>query len=257
MANAIDKGSKVYLMSGEGHYNAIMNTFYSSVIGRNDIYYDISKVNKREFKEPKEHVLKALLEWHKDKFIVFNKGDSQLKTMKQLLDLISFEAKTQGHNLIVIDNLMSVLSVEKASEKLEAQADFLQNCSNLAKNENIHIILVLHPNKTLQKGQPMDFEQISGTQDLANKADNIIVVRKEHDEEKKLEEGVSGYISLIKNRYFPDIMDVRTHFEKETGLLLEINERKQIMGYDFGWRKYLEDYKHAEIGEQIDIQSPF
>ena len=234
MANAIDKGNSVLLVSGEGIKEILINNFYKAVIGRNEEHFDYIKVNKRKFKEPKPHVLKQLQKWHKDKLTLFNKGDSELKTTEQLFNLISLEIKTNKHNLVVIDNLMSILSVEKASEKLEAQADFMQRCCDLADNENTHIILVSHPNKTLAKGNSMDFEQISGTLDLSNKADNIIGVKREFDEDI-IATGVSGEISVLKNRYFPDIPKVKTHFEEETGLLLEIEDEGYIY-YSFKWK---------------------
>ncbi len=51
--------------------------------------------------------------WHKNKFTLFNKGESNLKTTEELFELISSEVKANKYNLVVIDNLMSILSVEK------------------------------------------------------------------------------------------------------------------------------------------------
>lgn len=252
IANAIDHDNSCLLVSGEGIQEIIINNLYRSIIGRDESLYDYKKINKRKFKEPKAEVTKALREWHKGKLTLFNKGDSPLKTTDQLMELITYEIKTNRHHLVVIDNLMSILSVEKASEKLEAQADFMQRCCDIAKAENTHIILVLHPNKTLQKNTSMDFEQISGTQDLSNKADNIIVVRKEHDEETRAT-GVSGDITVVKNRYFPDLPKVKIHYEEETGLLLEIDEKtNQFLAYNFGWRQYMDDPIKG-IGKEVDV----
>ncbi len=187
--------------------------------------------------------------WHKNKFTLFNKGESNLKTTEELFELISSEVKANKYNLVVIDNLMSILSVEKASEKLEAQADFAQRCCDLAKSEQIHIILVLHPNKQVQKGQTMEFENISGSSDLYNKADNIIAVKRNYDSEN-LAQGISGEIEVLKNRYFPDLPKVKTHYEKETGMLLEISEETgDYLAYSFKWRQYLN-------GIQAEIEVP-
>lgn len=252
IANAIDHDNSVLLVSGEGIQEIIINNLYRSIIGRDESLYDYKKINKRKFKEPKPEVIKALKQWHKGKLTLFNKGDSPLKTTDQLMELITYEIKTNRHHLVVIDNLMSILSVEKASEKLEAQADFMQRCCDIAKAENTHIILVLHPNKTLQKNASMDFEQISGTQDLPNKADNIIVVRKEHDKETRAT-GVSGDITVVKNRYFPDLPKVKIHYEEETGLLLEIDEKtNQFLAYNFGWRQYMDD-PIKRIGKEVEV----
>lgn len=243
MANAINENCKVLLVAGEGLQEYIINNLYKAVIGRDDRYFEYKQINKRKFKEPKAEVLQALQQWHKGKFTLFSKGDSTLKTTDELFEMMDLEVKTNKHELVVIDNLMSVLSIEKASEKLEKQADFMQRCCDLAKSEGIHIILVLHPNKTVQKGSDMEFDQISGTLDLPNKADNIIAVKRNYDEED-LSKGINGEIDVLKNRYFTDSIKVETHYDKETGLLLEIDkETGDYLAYSFGWMRYLKGNK--------------
>ena len=160
IANAIDKNNKVYLMNGENDADMLINDLYKTVIGRNNQYYDTIKINKRYFKEPKADVLAALQEWHKDKLYMFNKGESKLKTLDELTAMIETEIKYNKYDLVVIDNLMSILSVS-AAEKYEQQADFTQRLCDISKNYNTHIVLVLHPNKTYQKGEDLEMEQIS------------------------------------------------------------------------------------------------
>lgn len=233
IANAIDKDNKVYLMSGEGDPETYLNEMYQSIIGRDEKNYDLVKINKRHRKEPKPNILKKLQRWHYKKLTLFNKGDSKLKTIDELTEMLELEIKLNNHNLVVVDNLMSILSVQ-ASEKYEQQADFMQRLCDLSKAYNTHIILVLHPNKTYKKGEDMDFEQISGTSDLYNKADNIVTVIREYKEEN-IDQGVNGTIAVLKNRYFKDLPRVNTHYDEETGLLLEISDKDEIVGYSFAW----------------------
>lgn len=233
IANAIDKDNKVYLMSGEGDPEVFLNELYQCVVGRSKEYYNTVKINKRYRKEPKKDILAKLKKWHYKKLTMFNKGDSKLKTIEELISMLEMEIKINNYNLIIIDNLMSILSVQ-ASEKYEQQADFMQRLCDLARAYNTHIILVLHPNKTYKKGEDMDFEQISGTSDLYNKADNIITVIREYDEDK-VSQGINGKIKVLKNRYFADLPSIETFFDKETGLLLERGEDGSILAYNFNW----------------------
>ena len=237
IANAIDKDNKVYLMSGEGDAEVFLNELYSCVVGRNEKYYDTIKINKRYRKEPRKEVLEKLREWHSKKLVLFNKGDSRLKTIEQLTKMLEYEIKINKYDLVVIDNLMSILSVQ-ASEKYEQQADFMQRLCDLAGVYSTHIILVLHPNKTYKKGEDMDFEQISGTSDLYNKADNIITVIREYDTDK-VNQGINGKIAVLKNRYFADLPSINTYFDKETGLLLEREDSGTVLVYTFNWDKDL------------------
>lgn len=239
MANAIDKGHKVFLMSGEGNQELFLNSLYMIVIGRSKDNYNLVKENKRYVKEPTAKALKKLQAWHYKKLALFNRGDSKLKTLEQLLSYLTLTIKSNRYNLVVIDNLMSILSV-KASEKYEQQADFMQELHHLAETYDTHIILVLHPNKTYKKGTDMDFEQISGTSDLYNKADNIIAVtrfRPTDEDNNNYEQGIHGKISVLKSRYYSELPSAKIHFDAETKLLLEIKSSGNIGGYTFNWDK--------------------
>jgi len=246
VANAITFNNKVLLINGENDPESWLNELYQCVIGRNNELYTNKKLNKRWHKEPKPEVLDRLKKWHEGKLSMYSSMDNDLKSMEDLFTLMELEINLNKHNLVIIDNLMSIL-IAKSSEKYEAQADFMQKCCDIAKRTNTHIVLVLHPNKQYQVGQEMVFENISGTLDLPNKADNIIAVIREYDEEK-IASGINGQIMVLKNRYYGDLPKVITSFELETGLLLE-NGSMGIIEYDFG----LDDYLYADER----IQMPF
>ena len=256
IANAINKGNKIYLISGEGDQETLINEIYQCVIGREPKNYKSVKVNKKWHKEPIPEVLKALQQWHKNKLVLFNKGESKLKTIPDLFSMMEYEIKINRHDLIVIDNLMSILS-SNAIEKNEQQGEFMQRCTDIAKVYRCHIILVLHPNKSYQKGADMDIEQISGTSDLGNKADNVITVIREYDEVKKAK-GINGKIMVIKNRYYPDLPSCEVYFDSETGLLVEIKDNV-CSTYSFNWEQYLPGHKQKGFTEVegVDQQCPF
>lgn len=248
IANAIDLGNKVFCVSGEGDQEIFINEIYKNIIGKTEAYYELVKVNKRFYKEPRKEVISALQKWHKDKLVLFNKGDSKLKTMDELFDLLSYEIKYKRHNLVVIDNLMSLLTIGNSKEKNDAQGDFIQRCCDIAKVYSTHIIVVVHPNKEYKKSSEMEIENISGTMDIGNKADNIICITRTEDPESLY----SGQIKVLKNRYFSELPEVNTIFEKETGLLLEYDETMgSAFRYNFNWKKYLEYDVAAKFEQEI------
>jgi len=254
IANAIDKNNKVFLINGEGDPELLINSIYKAVIGKEDKYYKTTRINKRDFIEPRDHVKIALQKWHKNKLMIFNKGESPLKSTEELFELISVETKSKGFNLIVLDNLMSLLSVTKASDKWDIQSDFIQKLSDLAKIYKSSIILVLHPSKALQKGQTMDFEHIAGSSDIYNKADAIISVTRSYDDHGRFM-NKDGEIELLKNRYLPDLVKIDTHYDRKTGLVLEIDSNSGcVIQYNFHWQKYLGNLVEQET---IDIPEGF
>jgi len=233
IANAIEGENKIFLISGEDDKRILVNRIYQAVIGRDRQLYDFITINKRAYKVPKDSVLKKLKAWHKEKLLLYMKGEGVLKSTDQLFGMVSRKIKSEKINLVVIDNLMSVLDSRSAADKYEDQANFVQRCCDIAKLYHCHIIIVLHPNKTFRKGMDMDFEQISGNSDISNKADNIIAITREYDDEKT-SLGINGYAEILKNRYFSDLIKVSLNFDKETGLLLELDEcTKKCKRYKF------------------------
>ncbi|SHJ70318.1 Replicative DNA helicase [Dethiosulfatibacter aminovorans DSM 17477] len=239
IANAIDKGHKVLVVNGEEKQEVTVNKLYTAVIGRDEEHFNSIKINRRFKKEPKKETLRALQKWHRGKLKVFSKGESNLKTTDQLFMLMRKELKKSQQDLIVLDNLMSLLTVTSDTEKNGKQAEFMQKCCDMAKENNVHIIVVLHPNKTYRKGDEMESEQIAGTSDLANKADNIITVIREYDE-GKIVKGINGYIKVQKNRDYSDLPKAEVYFDPNTGLLLEReSETGKVKAYTFKWQQYL------------------
>ena len=222
IANAIEKRNRVLWVMGEGYIENERERLYEILIGGNNALYDEIIVNLRRKKIPNAKARKAIVKWENGNLDILHKTQARLKDTDQLFDLIEKYIKVKHPKLIVIDNLMSMLS-SSAAEKLEKQAEFMQKCCDLAKIYHTHIILIVHPNKTYKQGDNMSFEHVSGTSDLTNKADNVIVIRKEIKEEN-LALGIHGHIDVIKNRIWGNLAHSITNYDKETQSLIEINE---------------------------------
>ncbi len=237
MASAIDKGFKVYIAIGEGNKNKVINKFYTSLIGYDKRYYDTVMFNLRELKEPKPVILRAVQQWHKGKLKMFVKSLSAYKSEEQLFQMLEYKLRTENFDLVILDNLMSLLTVSRASEKNELQARFVERCHSLAVATNTAIILVLHPNKTYRKGEEIDFEQISGTGDISNKADVILNVIRIPDDE--VVRPVTGKIQVAKNRDYENLPTIDCCFDKETCTFAEVKDKTVIATSISGWRRYM------------------
>lgn len=240
IANAISSNYKVFVMNGEGNEEEFINSLYRCVIGKDESAYNKVKINLRYHLEPTQQALKALREWHKGKISIYTKTVNTYKTTDSLFWAIENELKENNQDLIIIDNLMSML-LAKSFEKNEAQAEFMQNLHDVADRYHKHIILVVHPNKEYRKenGKNLDMENISGTSDIYNKADNILSVVREYDP-TKIESGINGSITVLKNRFYSDLPSVDTFYQKETGMLLEISPKTgAIIDYDFNLWGYI------------------
>jgi KaiC/GvpD/RAD55 family RecA-like ATPase len=241
--HAIDKGFKVLRVDGEHAYMNILNNTYRKLIGGTPEYFDLVKFGIRHVIEPKPHVLEALQKWHKDKLHLYVKGDSCLNSAEELFKQMKYIIQVEKIDLIILDNLMSLLDSSSSKDRNEKQGEFMKMCHNLAIACNVHIILVAHPKKTTdtknQNSAILDAYQISGTSDLANLADNIISVEKVVEEDFSTSQ-LNGKIHLLKNRHYGEIKTVNVFFDKETTLFIEINEKtEQLETKKLSWRKYI------------------
>lgn len=238
MASAVDNNKKVYIVAGEGDPNKIINKFYMQLVGHNEQFYDSKKFNLRYIKEPKKAVLQAIQNWHRGKLKMFVKSLSKHKTVEQLFDMLRYKLQTEHYDLVILDNLMSLLTISKSAEKNDSQAQFVEKCHHLAVSTNSAIILVLHPNKTYQKGVDMEQEQISGTSDIPNKADIILnVIRIEPD---KIEGYINSRIQIVKNRDWPDLPTIDCNFDLESNTYSEVMMDGLHKVCNTGWQRYEE-----------------
>ena len=213
---AVSNGICTLLVDGEHETNSLMNNLHVKLIGHDNTLYDERRYHRKYIKQPKQLVYKQLQQWSANKLWIYSKSSGQIKTLDNLFKLYNEMIKKHNTKFIILDNLMTLLD-HQGSDQNKAQADFMNKCHDLAVNTGIHIILVAHPNKSAQKGETIDYYQISGASELVNLADNVIqIVRSENEEH-------DGYAELLKNRGYGIYKKVYLDYDKGTGSLIEHN----------------------------------
>jgi len=247
--NAIDKGYSVARVDGEHHTENILNNTYKKLIAHCSKYYTLERFGRKYIMEPKKHVLEALQKWHYKKLYLYTKSDAKIKTTEELFEKIKYIVNVEKIDLIILDNLMSLLTANSL-EKNEKQAEFVQTCHDLAVNYNLHIILVVHPNKTQQKGQTdVDYYQISGSSDIPNKVDTIMNVSREYDEEQK-NINIDGHIEILKNRGYGKLLKIDTTYNDESSLLEEL-KNNEIVRKAIDWERFLPQQQTLPVFNEV------
>ena len=162
-----------------------------------------------------------------------NKKDTLLESIQDIVE-------RKNVKVIIIDNLMSIeLSNQN---KYDEQSVLIKELSSLAKKLNIHIHFVCHPRKVMTFLRKND---ISGTADLTNIADNVFILHRVGDdfknsikETKHLKEDnpifqFTNVIEICKNReYGVQDVFVGMYYEKETKRLLDQENEKRHYGWE-------------------------
>lgn len=255
IANAMIKRKPTLWVIGESTPQDELESLYSIVIGNDPSLYTTLKDNRVYRRRPTQETRKALNRWHDGMLWILSKSDARLKSTDELLYTIQRNVRQIKPRLIVIDNLMSVLN-SSALEKNEAQGAFMQKLCDLAKLNRCHVILILHPNKQYQQGQRMAYEHLSGSSDLFNKADSLLVVRKATEQDKKkYGDIVDALIDIEKNRHNRGILTTATaKFDAMTGALYEIGANGKPIVRRVDISKYMDVKLNFYNGESQIIE---
>lgn len=252
LAHHVNVGKKAYLYSGELSENKIQEWLYKQVIGSNASYYDIVDTKYGRKLEIKPKVIQALKKWHDDRLYIYNmKIDKVCKDTKKLfMDMVT--AKVCGADLFLIDNLMTAFEINERTQYSD-QANFVQNCKDFARDNNVHVIIVAHPNK--DKGElPLDAtsgnltkNDVSGSGNISNKADNIIAV------ERMWKIKGQEYDNLIPDAFISSLKDREEGmrgvfpywFSRKALRFYNTTTQKEVM---YNWEKF-----YVDKGVQEDL----
>lgn len=103
----------------------------------------------------------------------------------QLLEMMLFSFRKYGAQHFFIDSLMRIEGLE---EDYPAQGIFLNRLQAFAKETGSHIHLVAHPKKG-EKGKRPTGDDLKGASLIANNADNIISVMRNHEKAEAMKSG--------------------------------------------------------------------
>jgi len=232
---SINQGYKVAIYSGELTSPRLLKWIIMQCAGKKNMLYE----KNNDYWYVDNSYKKIIKEWLNGKLFIYNNdlGNKANNIIEQLKLCI----QKNDIKVLILDNLMSMDLKNLGDNKYETQSLLVQKLSQLAKELNIHIHFVCHPRKAtsfLRK------EDIAGTGDLTNIADNVYIMHRVNEDFKvrtkemfKWKEDNPIYqftniLEICKNREFgwQDEM-IGMYFEKESKRLL--NNQDEIKKY--GW----------------------
>lgn len=235
MLNVIDKGFKVAVWSGELQAFRFQAWIDQIAAGK-------AHVVKQEGYDNMWYAPKMISDkihaWLGDNLKLYN-NDYGAKWSQILSDIES--QVDAGCQLIVLDNLAALDIEANDAGKYDQQTRFITSVKEMAKKRNIHVIVVCHPRKEMTF---LRKESISGTADLTNLADNVLIIHrvgKDFEERAKLffkpdkVEEMLGYdcvIEVAKNRSY-GVVDYLCgmYYEPETRRLKCDRAENRIYGW--------------------------
>ena len=165
---AIQSGYKVAAWSGELQGQRFQSWLDQMAAGRDLVK---RKTTPYEFYYAPKNVAEEIHKWLEGRFWLFNNEyGADWELLKEKIQSI---VKGQGVQMVLLDNLMA-LDLDGPSSDNDLQTRLIKDLKELAKRENIHILLVCHPRKE-QSFQLLRKESIAGTANLTNLCDNLLI----------------------------------------------------------------------------------
>lgn len=245
LINAISNGYKCFAYSGE-----LVNTQFKfgidfQIAGGNSIFEYQNKWGDTMYNLSNEN-RNAISNWYDEKLWIYDNSVIESDEQDELLKLVEKAVTQYQVKVILIDNLMTAMSLSpvSGSDQYERQAEFVNRISVLAKRYEVIIFLVAHKRKNgFSSGDEND--EISGSSKIANLASIII----SYDKSKELL-GSQRVLKVPKERLFG-----RT---ETNGYILDYDAKsRRICGYgddvniDYGWNADDDGFT------EISIDAPF
>lgn len=253
--NAIEQGVPSALFSGELPAHILKSWIQMPAAGKRNL--KPSQFAEGKYYVP-DNIGKKIDMWMEDKFFLFNNEygnnfEELIHDAEELLEL--------GVKLFVWDNLMATDLEHLDGDKNGKQKSAILRIKEFATKNRVHVILVAHPRKSLAFLRKND---ISGTADLTNAVDNVLIVHRCNQDffkagaefygqgEIQRFNGYGNCISIEKNRAF-GICDVLV------GMHYEIESRRfknsEFEDIHYGWENIQEQpemYYEPEEREQYE-----
>ncbi len=167
---AISEGHKVAMFSGEMTASRVREWVLLQAAGPDYVMSDPLNPNHFCLQHGIEEKLDAMLT---GKLSIY---DNNFGTDWELVTNTIYEwVKRNEAAVVIIDNLMALDIPSGTLDKYDLQSRIAKRFSTMAKELNVHVHFICHPRKTEAFPRKGD---ISGTADITNVADNVIMVHR-------------------------------------------------------------------------------
>ena len=220
LLNIIQQGVKCALWSGELPPQILKAWIHMVAAGKNNL--KPSSYGDGKYYVP-QMIAEKIDQWLDGKLFIYNNeyGNTWEQIFHDMTELLKIDVK-----VFVLDNLFSLNIDLLEGDRNNKQKELILQIKDFAKKNQVHIILVAHPRKTISFLRKND---ISGTSDLTNAVDNCFIIHRVNQDffksgaeffgQKEIQKfsGFGNVLEVCKNRMY-GVVDylVGMHYEIES-----------------------------------------
>lgn len=204
---SIEQGFNTLIYSGELTSNRLLKWITNQCAGPDNMKFNSEKIYWYTPNDTREKINN----WLNDKLYIYNNISGS--KANQIINNTKKYIRDHDVKVIFFDNLMSMDLSEYSQDKYEAQSMFVKELSNLAHELGVHIHFVCHPRKSTAFLRKND---ISGSADLTNSADNVFIVHRVNEDFKRTAEDYYSKETVERLCVYTNVVEVCKH--RETGI---------------------------------------
>ena len=208
IGESISQNYKVFLFSGELTESNAKGWLLDTLANQEDL---LTYTNKRGYKYKKlsNSAVTRIDDFLENKFFLYTDEDYSIKAILSKMEIM---AKRYGVKVFCIDNLMVTENDEK--EELRNQTEIVKMLKSFAKKYNCIVHLVAHPRKAQNGQMGLDKSDISGSANITNLADYVMIVQRIKDEEDNTKDKHTIF-TIDKDRYMGTRLGIELLFDKD------------------------------------------
>lgn len=200
---AAEQGYRTALFSGELMPKNLLNWLLLQAAGKNHV----SPTSYENYYVVPDPYREIISKWLDEKVFIYNNyyGNEFKLIMDKLQECVT-EHKV---DLIILDNMMTLNISALDIDKYRQQSIFVEFLEDFAKKNNVHIVFVAHPRKSIGF---LRLDDVSGSNDIVNRVDNALILHRVNEDFKRLSKqmfrwkddnplfGSSNVIEICKDR---------------------------------------------------------
>ena len=208
IGESISQNYKVFLFSGELTESNAKGWLLDTLANQEDL---LEFTNRKGYKYKKisSNAVTRIDDFLEDKFFLYTDEDYSIKAILSKMEIM---AKRYGVKIFCIDNLMVTENDEK--EELRNQTEIVKMLKSFAKKYNCIVHLVAHPRKAQNGQMGLDKSDISGSANITNLADYVMIVQRIKDEEDNTKDKHT-ILTIDKDRYMGTRLGIELLFDKD------------------------------------------
>lgn len=175
LARAIEQGYKAFCFSGEHTAQSFLQLLYHQNSEKKD-YLPIAyknwkgeETNIADWYVSEEREQEIRKKFDGNLFIYSNKAPRDIDS---LIEAMTACYKEKGARFFIIDNMISIDNI--SSNVFAEQTRITEAIRTFALNNKVIVLLVAHQRKIAEKGFLIDIQDVAGSQNISNKAYNVI-----------------------------------------------------------------------------------